>query len=206
MEQEATNPVGPLRNDRTITDEHIGGRVSRLMFRRVIGRAAGAGLMFGLASIACAAGIDPVPSAPSAEAVERDMHHTIAARRLLLLDAELAPLNLGVRVRNRVATLWGPVPTADLGFKAEARLRTLLELIEVRNELIVIGDDPRLRIPGLPPPGAFLPPPPLPGLPNLPAYEAPPPLPRPGAAPASTPPPLDPVELPPLRLPQPKGM
>jgi hypothetical protein len=177
------------------------------MFRRLVVRVAATFIFVALASVPCRAGLTPLPSPPNAAAAERDMAHTIQVRRLLLLDPELAPLNLGVRVRNRVATLWGPVPTAELGFKAEARLRTLLELIEVRNELIVIDNDPLLQGPGLAPPAGFLPPEPAPGLPGLPAYEAPPPLPRPVAAPL---PPVpaspDELELPLLRLPQPKGM
>ncbi len=119
------------------------------------------------------------------------------ARRSLLRDAELAPLNLGVCIRNRVATLWGPVPTADLGFKAEQRLRGLVELLEVRSELIVA---PAIVAAPVSLPAKFLPPP-SPALPALSREMAtPPPLPPPPAIGAPAPV-IDETELPPRRLP-----
>src|SRR5437867_2453931 len=36
------------------------------------------------------------------------------ARRAFLQDEVLAPLNLGVRIRQGVATLWGSAPTEDV--------------------------------------------------------------------------------------------
>ena len=39
-----------------------------------------------------------------------DLILTVLARKALLDDRDLATLNLGVRVQQRVATLWGPVP------------------------------------------------------------------------------------------------
>src|SRR3954470_14031744 len=41
--------------------------------------------------------------------VLRDVGLTVRARQALRRDKELAPLNLGVKVREGVATLWGPV-------------------------------------------------------------------------------------------------
>ncbi len=79
-------------------------------------------------------------AATSAEAgsdPDRDVRQTVHARQALLQHPELARLNLGVSVRERVATLWGPVPSAELGLKAERVLRNLFELAAVRNELEV---------------------------------------------------------------------
>ncbi len=166
-------------------------------------RAAATGLLLGLASTPCAAGVIAVPPA-NAQASERDLMLTILARRTLLLDAELGPLNVGVRVRYRVATLWGPVPSAELGFKAEQRLRALVELLEVRSELIVAPDS--ITAPGsaAPLPAGFLPPAPPPALPGLPReMPAPPPLPMAPAIGAPSPV-IDETELPPRRLPQAK--
>ena len=73
---------------------------------------------------------------PDADRV-RDITHTIEARRILMEEPELADLNIGVTVRNRVATLWGPVPSAENAFRAELCLRTMIELAEVRSELFV---------------------------------------------------------------------
>lgn len=114
-------------------------------------------LLGGLAAVPARAGNDP----------ERDVWLTLRARKALTEDAELAPLNLGVVVRNRVATLWGPVPSAELGFKAEVILRTLDELGAVRNDLDV-SDDPLPRV------GLFT----APATPSLLPAQLPPALPR----------------------------
>jgi hypothetical protein len=68
---------------------------------------------------------------------QRDVQQTIQARRLLAADADLQEHNLGVIVRDRVATLWGPAPSAEVAFRAELCLRTMIELVEIRNELFV---------------------------------------------------------------------
>ena len=67
----------------------------------------------------------------------RDLRQTIKARALLADEPELAALNIGVVVRNRVAILWGPVPSIEAAFRAELVLREMFELTEVRNELFV---------------------------------------------------------------------
>jgi hypothetical protein len=67
----------------------------------------------------------------------RDMRQTLHARKLLADDPDLAMWNIGVSVRDRVATLWGPVPSAEVAFRAELCLKSMIELMEVRNELFV---------------------------------------------------------------------
>jgi hypothetical protein len=99
----------------------------------------GALLVVGL-SPACLKAADPA---------NRDLQYTVLARSALAKDRELAPLNLGVRVHNRVAVLWGPVPSVDLMQRAVQVLRNVPELLEVRNELHVE--------PGEMPPPLFLP-------------------------------------------------
>ena len=59
------------------------------------------------------------------------------ARKLLADDSDLEAFNIGVTVRNRVATLWGPVPSIEVAFRAELVLRSMFELTAVRNELFV---------------------------------------------------------------------
>lgn len=170
-----------------------------------VARFAGAAALLG---IVCGAGIITAPnaSAPArSEAVTHDLGLTIQARRALLRDKELGGLNLGVQVHNRVATLWGPVPTAELAFKAEVCLRELIELTEVRNQLFVTGDDVPANGPPQPSGATFLPPaapPALPGLPTDKLPAAPPPPPAQAVQPA--PPPEEEIELPPLRLPNSK--
>lgn len=109
-----------------------------------------------------------VPAAPP-DPEFLDLWQTVMACKLLQDDDVLAPLNLGVKVRGRVAVLWGPVPSVAMSLRAEARLRAMIELIDVQNELIVMpeawSDGP---VPASQPP-QFLPeksPPPLPGLPR----------------------------------------
>ena len=120
-------------------------------------RCVSAALVMAFVYLPCRAGIVPVkPAQPTAaaEAAARDVVLTIQARRLLLKDRELATLNVGVRVRNRVAVLWGPVPSVELALKAESCVREMFEIVEIRNELFVGGDDltrAKSSIPSLPP-------------------------------------------------------
>src|SRR5437773_774191 len=72
-----------------------------------------------------------------------DFLQTVQACQRLQEDELLAPLNVGVKVRHRVAILWGPIPTAELALRAEQRLRTMIELVDVRNDLIVMPEDLR---------------------------------------------------------------
>jgi hypothetical protein len=103
------------------------------------------------------------PSAAPPDALLQDVLHTIQARQALLEDETLARLNIGVKVQGRVAILWGPAPSADAALRAEAKLRGLIELIDVRNELVITSDDP--RVPAAEPP-PFVPAPPPPALPG----------------------------------------
>jgi hypothetical protein len=97
----------------------------------------------------------------------RDLLHTVAARRALLQDKELGPLNLGVKVENRVATLWGSIPSRELAKRAADLLQKMPELIGVRDDMQIEPSltrpmflpetsPERLRLPPLPvplPPG-----------------------------------------------------
>src|SRR5262249_43386471 len=80
-----------------------------------------------------------VPAAHAAVAamgeVSRDFAHTALARQTLLRDPRLAGLNVGVKVHDRVAVLWGTVPTLDLARRAEELLRALPDFRQVRSEL-----------------------------------------------------------------------
>jgi hypothetical protein len=91
-------------------------------------------------------GVEARPGVPPAAAIPllRDMRLTVRVRQLLLADGELAPLNLGVKVRGGVATLWGPVPSAALGRKAVCAVEALPGISEVRNELVVTPPPGRL--------------------------------------------------------------
>lgn len=105
--------------------------------------------------LACAIIVALGRAAPP-EAALQDLWLTLRARQVLLEDEALGKLNLGVKVRNRIATLWGPVPRADLALRAEARLRGLIELVDVRNDLLILPEKP-FETPEVQPPPAFLP-------------------------------------------------
>jgi hypothetical protein len=153
---------------------------------------------------------------------DRDVRQTVRARQILRLDPALAPYNIGVIVHNRVATLWGPIPTPGLSLRAERTLRNLFELADVRNELEIGGElEPGTEAtPALPAP-SFLPaklPPalpqsaPPPAAPRAPAAMAnpKPAQPQPAPPPPTTEPPLAPppastpgdLELPPIAVPR----
>jgi osmotically-inducible protein OsmY len=67
----------------------------------------------------------------------RDLDHEMLAWQALQSDPKLGPLNLCVKVRDRVATLWGPVPTRDLAERAVNTLRKLPEIASVRNQMML---------------------------------------------------------------------
>ena len=122
-----------------------------------------------LLTLTALAGVAPTGQAAPPKVTLADVLQTMQACKRLQEDELLAPLNVGVKVRGRIAVLWGPVPTAELALRAEQRLRQMIELIDIRNELIVMPEDLRdVPVPQAPPP-LFLPeksPPPLPDAPR----------------------------------------
>ena len=77
----------------------------------------------------------------------RDVAQTMKARKLLADDPDLAVWNISVTVQNRVATLWGPVPSAEVAFRAELCVKSMVELSEVRNELFLSEFVKPMRVP-----------------------------------------------------------
>ena len=75
----------------------------------------------------------------------RDVLQTVQARKRLADDPELAAHNIGVFVFGRVATLWGPVESPEIAFRAELCLRGMVELAEIRNELYVSDIEEPIR-------------------------------------------------------------
>jgi hypothetical protein len=79
---------------------------------------------------------DAPPENPSHEAY-RDLQLMVHARKALSEQEGLVSINLGVRVRDGIATLWGPVPSADVISKAMKRLESVQGILGVRSELFV---------------------------------------------------------------------
>jgi hypothetical protein len=101
-----------------------------------------------------AAGLLLVGGAAKPPLPDADSRLTALARGTLLEDRALAPYNVGVQVHDRVATLWGPLPSEALARRAMQLLRSLPELTAVRSELRVEPDtEParRMRAPSQPP-------------------------------------------------------
>ena len=101
------------------------------------------------------------------ETSPRDLARELQVLHVLHNDAQLRPLNIGVKVRDRVAILWGPVPTRDLAERAVAVVKKLPEIGEVQNQLMVqYGEEtvypPMPLVPGSAPRKNDLPPRPPP--------------------------------------------
>ena len=76
-----------------------------------------------VSALAAAEGDKPAPPPPDATPAFRDLEATIRAREALGKDPELAPLNLGVKVRRGEATLWGSI-------SSEALIRRATQMLE----------------------------------------------------------------------------
>ena len=112
---------------------------------RTLARLAAAGLcVIALAALA------PADAPPTANAKDgyRDLQLTVHVRRALHEEEALASVNVGVRVRDGVAILWGPVPSAEAIAKAVARAERVQGIFSVRNELYVAApaSDPNARL------------------------------------------------------------
>jgi osmotically-inducible protein OsmY len=77
-----------------------------------------------------------IPPSPTA----RDLQVLLRVRRALAADDEMAPLNVGVSVRDGVATLWGPLLTSDQMRRALKTTADVRGVQAVRNELYLAKD------------------------------------------------------------------
>jgi osmotically-inducible protein OsmY len=106
----------------------------------------------GLCVVALAAA-NPPPAGNLNDAY-RDLQLTVHVRRALREDDNLVSVNVGVRVRDGVAILWGPVPSAEVVTKALARVEKVQGILGVRNETYIALPDRNLEpipIPLVPP-------------------------------------------------------
>jgi osmotically-inducible protein OsmY len=70
----------------------------------------------------------------------RDLTVLLRVRRALMADDEMAPLNVGVSVRDGVATLWGPLTTKDQVRRALKTAADVRGVQSVRNDLYLAKD------------------------------------------------------------------
>jgi hypothetical protein len=103
-----------------------------------------------LATAGPAEGDRPLPPPPVRPAVSplQDLRLSLNARRALLQDRGLAPLNLSVQVRQGVATVWGPVPSEALANRALNLVRGVEGIDRVRSDLYVNPPVWTLDLPG----------------------------------------------------------
>jgi len=80
----------------------------------------------------------------------RDMQVTVYARRALADDPELSRWNLGVNVRDGIATVWGPVPNDEVGRKAVKAIEQVRGVMSVRSDLYPLGRKPEDDLPAVP--------------------------------------------------------
>jgi hypothetical protein len=113
--------------------------------RALAGLARGVVCAAALVATAAAAPADGPPAATSRDAF-RDLQLAVRVRRELREDADLSALNLGVGVRDGVATLWGPVPSADLIPKAVKRAEAVPGVLGVRHEMFVAAPEKKLDL------------------------------------------------------------
>jgi len=71
------------------------------------------------------------------ESPERDFQLTVHARQVLAEIPGLAGLNIGIRVRRGVLTLWGPIPDRKIVFLLIARMENLKGISRVISELYI---------------------------------------------------------------------
>src|SRR5262249_41497419 len=94
--------------------------------------------LFAAALVCAAAGSNPVRAGEA-----EDLALTLAGRKVLAQDKTLAAFNIGVRVENGAATLFGVIPTANAAARAEAALKSVSGIKAVTNELHRLPpDDP----------------------------------------------------------------
>ncbi len=92
------------------------------------------------------AGENPLPGADPAARNHPTIHEievTARVRLALVSDPELKDLNLFIRVQAGLATLCGPVPSAELARRAETIVRGVRGVYEVMNLLKVVAPQER---------------------------------------------------------------
>jgi hypothetical protein len=95
-------------------------------------------LLLALAPLSLRAG-DPRPA--GADFPGPDTQLTFKARSALRDADGLTFLNLGVRIRHGVATLWGSAPSAELAQRAVETVRQVPGVTSVRSEIAVVPPD-----------------------------------------------------------------
>ena len=96
---------------------------------------------------------EPAPPLAEKNLSYRDIQLTVHARKALADDTAVGPGNLGVRVQNNVAVLWGPISSEDLKKRAVEVVKKVKGVYEVRDaDVYVAAALPVVETAALPPP------------------------------------------------------
>ena len=87
------------------------------------------------------------------ESPERDFQLTVHARKVLAETPGLSHLNVGIRVRRGVVSVWGPVPDQEAARKIVARLDTVKGVTGIESELYVGSGGEGIQAFAIPPAG-----------------------------------------------------
>lgn len=82
---------------------------------------------------------ETAPPLPAKMLTYRDIQLTVHARRALADDPDLAPANLGVRVQDNVAVLWGPVSSEALKRRAVDVVKKVKGVFTVKDADVYIA-------------------------------------------------------------------
>lgn len=99
-------------------------------------------------ALASGVGMTALPGFAPAQAparVDSDWVLTLAARRALWSDPVFADFNIGVRVKEGEALVWGPVLTEEQAAEVAARVKLIAGIRGVVSELYVLPADDLLR-------------------------------------------------------------
>jgi hypothetical protein len=97
-------------------------------------------------------GAEPAPPLSEKALTYRDIQLTVHARKALAEDAAVGPENLGVRVQNNKAVLWGPVPSEELKKRAAEIVKKVKGIYEVRDaDVYIAAPAPVVETATLPP-------------------------------------------------------
>ena len=82
------------------------------------------------------------PPLPDKRLTARDIQLSVHARTALADDPELGPANLGVRVQDNVAVLWGPAPSEELKRRAVEVVKKVKGVFEVNDSDVYVAAVP----------------------------------------------------------------
>jgi hypothetical protein len=88
------------------------------------------------------------PPLPDKKLTFRDIQQTVSVRKALADDPVLGPANIGVRVQDNVAVLWGPVPSDEVRRRAVELVKKAPGVFDVRAaDIYVAAPAPPTPIP-----------------------------------------------------------